>query len=239
MTEPIVNNEPTTKPNDGIVTPPVNTTTPPVTPSIDIEDLLKKVRQDEKNKLYPEIEKLKEQLGEKTTKLNDAILLLHQKEEEVTALTAKIEEVRAEGTKDMDKTIQDLQKEVEKLTKQVADKDAEIAMVQSTYELKEYRAEKTKDVDESVLDLVTGSTKEEIDASIEKAKATYEKIASKFQSAPPATTPPAQSIVNQIPPVNMGVVNNDVFKDISVEDLWKLDPKSPEYAQLRKQLGLK
>jgi len=239
MPEPIVNEPIVNTTTEPIVTAP--TTTPPVTPSIDVEDLLKKVRQDEKNKLYPEIEKLKGQLEEKTLKLNDAILLLHQRDEDIVTLNAQMELTKTEGEKSMSKTVQDLQAEIEKLTKQLTDSTGEIAKVRNEYELKDYRTLQTKDVDESVLDLVTGNTKEELDASIAKAKATYDKIASKFQTVPPVvpSVPVVPSIANSIPPVNMTTINKDVFKNMSLEELWKLDPKSPEYANLRKQLGFK
>jgi uncharacterized membrane protein YgaE (UPF0421/DUF939 family) len=76
--------------------------------------------------------------------------------------------------------------------------------------------------------VVVGSTKEEIDASYEKAKAKYDKIASKFATTTKEDTP-------LIPKVPTNV--NEAFKNIKPEDIANMSAK--EWKEHRKTLGLK
>ena len=80
--------------------------------------------------------------------------------------------------------------------------------------------------DTVIPELITGTTIEEIDASIKVSQERYNQITSKFLGGV------------QVPVAN---VNTSSFqaKDLKIEDIANLDPRSPEYAQLRARLGLK
>jgi DNA repair exonuclease SbcCD ATPase subunit len=214
--------------------------TPPVS-TINYEDLIAKARTEEKNKLYPEIEKFKAQVDEKVTKINELLISiatrdedLKSKDAEINKLQEEITVLKEEGVKGMekDKTVEELQKKVSALEKTLQDKDNEIASVKTQYELKEYRAEKIKDVDETVYDLVTGNTKEEIDASVEKAKAFYDKVASKFTQNNQNTQTNNPPLSSQIPPVNTNILGD--FANIDDQAIRNMSPK--EYAEYRKTL---
>lgn len=228
---------------DNNIVPPVNTT--PVPPVINYEDLIAKARNDEKEKLYPQIEKLKSENEKLIQRVNELLLSNATQTEtekltakEISELKAKVEELNAEGEKNVmkDKTVQDLQLEIQKLQDQLTLSANEVTKVRTEYELKEYRSTKLKDVDESVHELVFGASKEDIDASAEKAKATYEKIASKFQTTPPPANQVQTSSFNRVPPVNMSTVN-DQFKQVSEADIANMS--MADYAVWRKQQGLK
>lgn len=231
------NAEPPVVPN----VPPVGDPTPAPAPTINFETLIANARNEEKKKLYPQIETLKVEVEKLTKRNNELLLTVGEKEEALGAslaenatLKAENETLKAEGEKNVgtNATIEQLQDQIEKLKLQVADKDTEIANVKSGYELKEYRSTKLADVDESVHDLVTGKTQEEIDASVAKAKETFEKIASKFSKAPA----PAPSVASKVPPVNMNNTN-DQFKNVTAEDIENMDFKT--YAEYRKSIGMR
>ena len=241
-----IKNEPTNTNNNSnnVVTDPK----PTPTQTINYEDLIAKARQDEKNKLYPEIEKLRGQLEEKTARINELLVSVATKDEdfksrdkEISELKVQIEALKEEGAKGMekDKTVKELQDKIAQLETDIQNKDTEITSIKTGYELKEYKAEKVKDVDESVLDLVVGNSKEEIDASVEKAKAVYEKIASKFNTNNTTpTTPQNQNppLSSQVPPVNTVDVYG-AFKNINDEDVRNMT--TAQYKEYRKSIGLK
>lgn len=214
-------------------------TTPSATaPTVNYEDLIAKARQEEKQKVYGEIEKLKEDKSKLTDRVNQLILQLGEKEEadkakdkEIADLNAKLEKITKEGTSNMDKATKDLADKVAELEAQLAQKDAEIERTKAQAELDKYIAEKTKDLDEDFRDLVVGSTKEEIDASYDKAKAKYDKIASKF-----ATTEQKNNSTPTLPKVPTNV--NDALKGFKPEDIANMDVRSKEYKEWRKAMGL-
>ena len=101
------------------------------------------------------------------------------------------------------------------------------AEIRAEYDVKLYREQKLREVGDTVIpELVTGTTIEEIDASIKVSQERYNQITSKFLGGV------------QVPVAN---VNTSSFqaKDLKIEDIANLDPRSPEYAQLRARLGLK
>jgi chromosome segregation ATPase len=218
--------------NAGTLTPPAPT---PSAPPVNYEDLIAKARAEEKQKVYGEIEKLKEDKAKLTERVNQLVLQLGEKEEAIKAVEKdvadkdkQIDTLTKEGTKNMDKATKDLSEKVAELEKQLAVKDAEITQIKNQVEIDKYVAEKTKDLDEDFRDMVVGSTKEEIDASYEKAKAKYDKIASKFATTTKEDTP-------LIPKVPTNV--NEAFKNIKPEDIANMSAK--EWKEHRKTLGLK
>lgn len=213
--------------------------------TINFEDLVAKARQDEKSKLYPQIEKLKAEVTRLTEKLNNLLLsgsekddVLKSKDDKIAELETKIAELEAKGESSVekDKVAKDLEKRIAELEKALSDKDAEIAIK----ELEGYRKEKIQGLDESVLDLVNGSTKEEIDASVEKAKALFDKISSKLGTKLPDTTAPNTPPV--VPKPNVSD-HDDIFKDTKVEDIMSMNITTPEgrkkWDEMRGTLGLK
>ena len=214
----------------------------PKSPSIDIEDLMSKVRQEEKSKLYPQIEKLKADLEEKTNKINSYLISSAEKEEIIKELNgkialleeegvAKVAEAKKESSTELEKELEKVRKELEAKNAELQSKDAEFENYKVSKELEAYRAEKLKDVDETVADLVTGNTKEDIDASAEKAKALYEKVLAKAG----AKSDPAKNKASAVAKPNLkGTV--EVFGELNEEDIRKMS--TADWKEYRKRFGL-
>lgn len=211
------------------------------TSTINFEDLIAKARKEEKEKLYPQINSLKEEVAKITEKYNKALLTIEELKEEKANLEKTITELKNASNKSDDEKVKALNKEIEQLKKEIErlqeEKDKvnpqEIEeRIRNEYEVKLYREKVIREAVEKNLgiipELITGTTKEEIDASLELSKKRYEEIINKVVS----------SSSMQIPPVNTNISKVNT-KDFSLEDLVKLDPRSQEYKELRKKLGLK
>ena len=224
-----------------IITPPVaGETTPPIaTPvaepkqsHIDIEDLMAKVRQEEKGKLYPQIDKLKLDLEDKIAKINGYLISVAQKDETISELNAKLEALEIEGDAKLEnakkETSAELEAKLAEATAKLLAKDVEFESFKSKLELENYKATKIKEVDESVADMVFGDSKEAIDASIVKAQELYAKIVAKLGAKAP--TP------ETLPKPNLSGANKP-FAELTADDISKMPVK--EWGKMREQLGLK
>ena len=200
---------------------------------INFEDLVSKARAEEKAKLYPKIQKLESENNNLVEKNNNLLLEVGKKETEITSLKEHIASLESnKGTTESEK-VKELQQQITQLTSQLeenqknlVDVDALTSQIKNEYEVKLYREQRLREVGDVVIpELITGETKEEIDASIEVSKARFTEITSKF-------APTHQNI----PPVN---VNTSKFsmKDLSAEDISQMSPQ--EWAEKRKLLGLR
>lgn len=219
------NGEPTTPP----VAPEV-----PKAPVVNYEDLIASARKQEKDKLYPQIKKLEDEKAVLTEKSNAHLLLIGEKDAEISRLKQELEKVTlasSKGANDKEKT---LLSEIETLKGTIADLESNTvtreeieAEIRGEYEIKLYREQKLREVGENVIpELITGVTKEEIDASIQKSQERFQQIQSRV-------------LGNVNVPVANANVSGFQAKDLKVEDIANLDPRSPEYAQLRAKLGLR
>ena len=127
-----------------------------------------------------------------------------------------------------------LQNEIESLKTTIAnmEKDAisveEIeSSIRAEYEVKLYREQKLREIGDTVIpELIVGTTKEEIDASIVASQERFNQISNKILGSV------------QVPVANVST-SSFQSKDLKLEDIANLDPRSPEYAQLRAKLGLR
>ena len=220
------------------------------TPSINYEDLIAKARREEKDKHYKTIEKLKTQVSTLTEQHNNDLLKIADLEKKLAEANDKLSKAGSgdsEEVKTLRDTIKNLNKEKEDLDKKVKDLEAnkpvdreEVvtqvrAELEAEYEVKTYKATKLAELKDDILvpELVFGNTKEEIDESIktalERSASIKESLGIKNQTkqkrTPKSPTNPSVS----------GVQDNGV----SIERLASMDVRSPEYAEMRKQLGLR
>ena len=147
-------------------------------PPINYEQLIAQARKEEKDKLYPQIEKLKKENSDMVTKLNDALLScanLQKKVEELSKKSGNSAEIEEE-LKKTKAQVEVLETENAKLKEQVekAPKEDEIIKrLKDEYEVKDYLrqslAEHEKDILKVFQSDVKGNTKEEVDASIQDA----------------------------------------------------------------------
>lgn len=220
-------------------------------PSINYEDLIAKARKEEKDKHYKTIEKLKGQITTLTEQHNNDLLKVADLEKQLKEANDKLSQAGngdSEEVKTLKDTIKNLNKEKEDLDKKVKDYEAKKpvdrdevvaevrAELEAEYEVKTYKATKMAELKDDILvpELVFGNTKEEIDASIQSALERSAKIKESLgiskEQKQQRRTPKS--------PANPSV-NSVQDKGVSLERLATMDVRSPEYAELRKQLNLR
>lgn len=221
------------------------------TPTINYEDLIAKARKEEKEKQYKTIEKLRTQIDTLTQQHNDDLLKVADLEKQLKEANDKLTKAGSgdsEEVKTLKDTIKNLEKEKEDLDKKVKNLEAnkpasreEIvaevrAELETEYEVKTYKATKMLELKDDILvpELVFGNTKEEIDNSIQSALNRSAEIrknlglegsTSKQKRTPKSPANPSVSSVQD--------------KGVSLERLATMDVRSPEYAEARRQLGLR
>lgn len=220
--------------------------------TVNYEDLIAKARKEEKEKQYKTIERLKGQVEAQTKEHNNDLLKIAALEKEKKAAEEKLTKA---GQGDSEE-VQTLKAEVETLKKEKSDLEKKVqeyesnkpasrediekevrAELEAEYEVKTYKAEKMAELKDQILvpELIGGNTKEDIDKSIEAAltrSAEIKKslgIDDKGEKKKEKRTP-------KTPANPSGSVGG---KEISLEYLQSLDVKSKEYAEVRKQLGLR
>lgn len=221
------------QPDGGNQDPTPNT--PPTQPNIDFESLIAKARKEEKEKLYPEITKLKEEVEKKVARINELLLAIGEKDEIISQKDKEIKELKNNSKKSDSQEVKDLKIKITELENKLAEKDREI----NTIKLASYRDKKIAEAGGEIIpELVTGNSEEEIDLSIEKAKERYKEIISKIASQ--QQIKPQNS--NNIPPANPNT-STFINSQVSTQSLSGLNLMTPEgraeYARIRKQMGLK
>lgn len=211
-----------------------SSTTTPQTTTVNFEDLIANARKQEKDKLYPQIKKLEEENKKLIDKNNQHLLTIGEKDAKIQELQSEITKAKDNTTKSTSERETALLNEVEALKTQIANMEQDAisvndleSSIRAEYEVKLYREQKLREVGDTVIpELITGTTKEEIDASVLASQERFNQISNKILGS--VTMPVAN-------------VNTSSFqsKDLKLEDIANLDPRSPEYAQLRAKLGLR
>lgn len=211
---------------------------------INYEDLIAKARKEEKEKQYSTIEKLKEQINTLTEQHNKDLLEKATLEKQVQELKNQSAEIKGDDSKTVI-ALKDRIRELEENNKMLEEKtnnqpiikkediEKEIrSELEKEYEVKNYKLEKLAEYKDDILvpELVFGSTKEEIDNSINSALERSKQIRESLNisSRKKANIPPANPSSSTIQD-----------KEVSFEKLATMDIRSNEYKELRKQLGLK
>lgn len=227
---------------DGEPEPPAGGDGGDPAPTVNFEQLIQKAREEEKNKLYPQIKKLKEENGGYVKTHNDDLIAIATKDKEIETLKKEIETLKSqldgnesEAVKSLKKDLKAAQDEVQNLKESapnIEELTANIrAEVDAEYAIKFYKEKKIQEAQGKIIpELVTGNTEEEINASVEKAIARYNEIASSVTPAPPVNP-----VVNPANPSSTPLKT----KGDSMKALLELDPLSKEYAEARKALGFK
>ncbi len=240
---------------DGKVNPPA--------PAVDYEQLIAKARQEEKNKLYPEIQKLKAQVEALTQQSNDNLLAKGRAEAEVEALKAQIEKGESDEITKLKAKVEALEEENKKLKESTPDESKIREELQKEYEVKDYIREKIAESqkDGKLLKAfsknVSGKTKEEVDASLAEAiKASDEvraELGRKKKSDDKDTSKDSKNDDDGkekekgddkgnpgTPPAPNPTSFKVGGKEYTQEYVRNLDPRSEEYKKFRKEvLGLR
>ena len=223
----------------------------PPKPTINYEDLISKARAEEKSKQYNTIKKLKGQIDTLTNQHNDDLLKIGQLEKDLETANKKLEtsgQGDSEEVNTLKKEIEDLNKDKKSLTKKLEDLEKNTipreeleneirTELEAEYATKTYKAEKMAELKDDILvpELVMGSTKEEIDASIEVALAKSKEIREKLGITEGSKSPQGRTPKTPSSPSVSGIQNSQFSEDY----IASLDVRSPEYAEFRKQIGLR
>lgn len=233
--------------------------TEPTKSTINYEDLISKARKEEKEKQYSKIKKLEDKVELFTKQHNDDLLMIGTLEkkvkeaeekltsasggdnEQIATLKTEVQTLKGEKT-NLEKQLADVKKELETLKNSSVDEEVVEKRVreelEEEYKVKTYKAEKMAELKDEILvpELVLGTTIEEIDASIETARERSKSIREQLGITAGGSTKKKKGTPKS--PTNPSV-SGIQDTEYSYEYLASLDPGSKEYAEVRKQLGLK
>ena len=214
--------------------------------TVNIEDLLSKVRQQEKEKHYKTIDKLKVQVKTLTEQHNEDLLKVADLENKLADAEKKV----SEANKDDSSAVVTLKEELSKIQSEKKELEEKIKAFETAeipsrediekevreelskeYEVRTYKAEKLAELKDEILvpELVMGDTKEEIDKSIEAAK----KRSDEIRKSLGAKKSPARKSNPSNPDTS-----NVHESQVDLNEIATMDVGSKEYRELRKKLGL-
>lgn len=214
-------------------------------PQINYETLIAKARQEEKDKLYPRIKNLEDENKKLVDSHNKTLIELAQAQTRLKELEDKGE---SEEVKTLKTQLASTQAELQKVKESTPKEEDIRKKVEAEYEIKLLRQKRVAEVSNDILpvfvDEIQGSTKEEIEASIEAAKKKTIDIKKQLglldENGNPIEVKKDEKKKNtgsQKPPAsNPSSAGSEKF---DYDYIRNLDPRSPEYAEFRKKMGLR
>lgn len=249
-------NDPT--PNNGVQNQPN---------PINYEQLIAQARKEEKEKLYPKIKKLEEENKSLVVNGNENLIKIAElsrtvEEQKKTIADLQSKEADTQTVKDLKAQIETLTAENKKLKEETPNEEEIRKQIEAEYEVKLYLKEQTAANKDSILSSfltdVQGKTKEEIDASIQAAKDKSLAIKKELGLVDDEGNPINNNSKSnkQVKPKKNNSADNsnsgenhapatnptsDSGSNINYdpEYIRNLDPRSEEYKEFRKSLGLK
>lgn len=236
--------EDSTQSNEGTQGSETTATVPP----INFEALISQARKEEKDKLYPRLNKAESEVKELTKSVNKYLL-------ENAALKEELDKVKNSGEGESSVVTQlkgkitELENTIETLKSSSPNEEEIRRQISAEYEVKLYAQQQIEANKDEILSMlasgIKGSTKEEVDAAIADAKektlsikkdlglvdeegnpvdSTSKKTSeTKTKKKAPAAAPAQES-------------EGETF---DADYIRNLDPRSPEYLEFRKKMGLK
>lgn len=213
------------------------------TPQINYEQLVAQARKEEKDKLYPKINELKNTISERDKTINELMLTLGGKEAEIGTLKSELDKAKSGVTNSEEVT--NLQTTIAQLKKELEDSKKQCTNIELDY----YKKAKIAEAGGKLIpELVTGTTKEEIDQSVENSMKRYLEIvgvASQVNPQPQVTQTEVASVNADANAFLAGGINPSTSHLNSTnlsDELASIDVRTVEgrkrYAEIRKQLGL-
>jgi DNA repair exonuclease SbcCD ATPase subunit len=205
------------------------------------EDDLAKVRSQEKEKLYPQIEKLKEEVDVLKRSREEEAARFAAEENERQARIAQEQKAKEESELEVRDLLAKKEKEwAEQLERERQERETAFALLERerTYaELQNYRAQKLDAERDNIMpelvDLISGNTKEEIDASIEGLKERSNRILESAQSAMQNARREMTGTRATLPPAGPLETNSEQ-KSYTAQDIASMS--MDEYAKYRGRL---
>ena len=217
------------------------------TPGINFEQAITQARKEEKDKLYPRIKKAEDEVKSLTTSVNKYLL-------ENAALKEELEKMKNQPASPEIKKLEDKVKALEdenKTLKENAPNEEDIRKrIEAEYEVKMYAQEQVNAHKGSILSIlipeITGKTKEDIDSAIANAKEKTKSIKKDLgldvdededkDKDDKKKKAPAQK-QKKAPVANPA--SDEDGEEFDAEYVRNLDPRSKEYAEFRKKMGLR
>lgn len=217
------------------------------TPQINFETLIANARKEEKEKLYPRIKKLEDENKALVQTNNDNLMKLAQTQRELDDLKANNGE--SQKVKDLETQLANAQAEIKTLKESTPNEEEIRSRIEAEYEVKMYRTTKLSEGSDRILavfaDEVKGNTKEEIDASfdkaVEKTLQTKKQLGLVDENGNPIETKKSPAKKEDKKTVTPPVANPSAEEDdkFDMDYVQSLDPRSKEYAEFRKKMGLR
>lgn len=216
-------------------------------PPINFEALIAQARKEEKDKLYPRLKKAEDENKALTTANNQYLLQIAALKDEIEKLKNNPKDTTEVDT--LNSKIKELEDKLSEAQKNTVNEEEIRSKIQAEFEVKMYLKEQIQENKDSILSAfvsdITGSTKEEVDASIVSAKEKTLSIKKDLglvddkgnpvdKKKKKAETPPTQ--VSRVPASAPAEEDEETF---DAEYVRNLDPRSKEYAEFRKKMGLK
>lgn len=222
---------------------------------INYEELIARARKEEKDKLYGTINSLKSELNTAKETINKHLLTIGTLQSEIDNLKSKKSNSNNQEVTELKNKISDLEEQLSKAPKEEDLRTQIRTELESEYSIKLY-AQKVKSSDEvkrdvlpMFLDDITGTTEEEINEAVKKAK---EKTAmareqlgidansGKSKDDSKESKEKSAKSGRKNPPMSNPQNSNSAFSDkVDWDYVKNLDTSSPEYAEWRKKVGLR
>jgi DNA repair exonuclease SbcCD ATPase subunit len=210
---------------------------PPVTDSKSgyTEVDLQRVREQEKSKLYPQIDSLKEEINllkkDREAQLSEAAAIAKEKEEAARKLAESEMDVRAL----LEKKEQEWKSQLEEIRQEGARKDALLERERQYAELTAYRnrrlAEEQENIMPELVDLISGNNADEIENSITGLRERSSKILESAQQAMQTARRDMKGTSTTLPPT---MENNSGQQQFTADQIAAMSVT--EYAKYRDRL---
>ena len=218
---------------------------------VSYEQLIARARQEEKDKLYPQLKAEKDKVAELTSKNNDLLVQVGTLKNENDVMKAQIEDLKNNKGANENAEITRLKEELNKVKKEYKEFKAGVvdeatlrqqveAEVKQQYEVEMYKVEKLNSDEfkgQIIPELVSGDTKEAIDESLAKSKARYEELIGVNRNQ--QQQPQQGQQLGAVPTMPVGNPNTQSFisATVSAEEIQRMTPE--QWAEYRTKLGLK
>ena len=219
------------------------------TQTVSYEQLIARARQEEKDKLYPQLQAEKDKVKELIQKNNELLVKMGSLQNEYDVVKAQLDDFKNNKGANENAEITRLKEELNKVQKEYKEFKAGVvdeatlrqqveAEVKQQYEVEMYKVEKLNSDEfkgQIIPELVSGDTKEAIDESLAKSKARYEELigVNKNQQQQQGQQ------LGAVPTMPVGNPNTQSFisATISAEEIQRMTPE--QWAEYRTKLGLK
>ena len=224
---------------------------PQQTQTVSYEQLIARARQEEKDKLYPQLQAEKDKVKELIQKNNELLVKMGSLQNEYDVVKAQLDDLKNNKGVNENAEITALKAELDKVKKEYKEFKAGVvdeatlrqqveAEVKQQYEVEMYKVEKLNSDEfkgQIIPELVSGDTKEAIDESLAKSKARYEELIGVNRNQ--QQQPQQGQQLGAVPTMPVGNPNTQSFisATISAEEIQRMTPE--QWAEYRTKLGLK